>query len=163
MIKTDTQPAGITDTNDHLPKKRAGRPKGSKNIHRNGKVIVVKNKASDKYQKQERIAIITPLIPLHWKAKKMSWLIRNIEKELQIDPKYISPKEYFSLLNDMEQVYTKLEEKGIATSEQRTATRSRVKSKRLAQEGDALKSSRMGEDESASVGSGIPTSHPFGG
>lgn len=141
-----------------LPKRKAGRPKGSKNK----KSVVTKPKDQVKYRKIEEITVNVPLIPIYWRVKKMTWLIRNIEQHLKTDPLYIAPKEYFSLLKQQQEAYDELEKEGMATNEQRASYRERVKSKRLAQDGNEVATSRVGAGERPSLDAGISAPNPLG-
>lgn len=150
--------------NNPLPPRKAGRPKGSKNrvvgvkarTKVKGAPVVIAPKAFS----QTRLQI--PLIPLVHRAKKMYWHILNIERHLEADPLFISPKEYFGLLKEMEAVYTELDKQKLGTNEQRKQARQRVQSKRVAEDGDGIATSRVGQDKPLGVDNGIPTPDPFG-
>lgn len=150
--------------NDPLPKRGRGRPRlPESEKKRRAKIKTTKAKSDILYKTQNQIHLVVPQLPLFWRARKQLWLLQNIEKHLEQDPTYISPKEYFSLLKDMEAIYTELEKAGQGTNEQRRNARKGIQSKRLAVDGDETRSSRVGKDKSASVGDGVSTVNPFGG
>lgn len=146
-----------------LPKRRAGRPRlPESEKKRKVGVVTTKAKKEMNYYRLDDIRLNVPALPLVWRVRKMTWLIRNIEKHLQEDPTFISPKDYYSLLKDMETAYNELELKGLGTNAKRTTARKGIRSKRLDQDGESVRSSRVGEDESAGVDSGVSATNPFG-
>lgn len=157
-----------TPVNNPLPKRKAGRPRLSESeklarkVARTKRAVVIAPKSSIVYQDPKRVQLHVPTLPLVAKARKMAWLIQNIEKHLLTDPTYISPKEYFSLLKDMEAVYTQLNKERLGTSEQRREARERAKSGGLAENGNEERSSRMGEDKPAGVDARVSTKNPLG-
>lgn len=155
--------------NNMTPKRGPGRPRLSEDEKRlrmkkrHQKAVVTKPKNDITYKTQNQIPLIVPLLPLVWRARKMLWLLKNVELHLKKDPTFISPKEYFALLKDMENVYNQLEKEGYGTNEKRREARKGIRSKRLDQDRDEVRSSRLGESESVSVGAGVSAVNPFGG
>lgn len=151
-----------TPVNQPLPKRGRGRPRlpESEKKRRAG-IVTTKPKDDIKYKSLNQIPLIVPQLPLVWRARKQLWLITNIEKHLKTDPTFIAPKEYFSLLKDMEAIYTELEKQGLGSNEKRTEARARVREKRMVENGVEARSSRVSEDESASVGARVPAFDPF--
>lgn len=146
------------ELNNPMPKRGKGRPKGSKDK-------VKRKKASDSEVKHvviERVFVNPPKVPIYWRIKRMTWLLRNIEKHLQDDPTYITPTAYFSLVKDLEEAYNQIEEKGLATREQRVLHRKRVEQSRLGKDGEPVRSSRVGEDERSGLGARVSAANPLG-
>ena len=147
--------------NDPLPKPIAGRPRLARNYKgKYAKPLITKPKFN--YTKQTMVLLNVPKIPLVWRARKQLWLLKMIELHLNKDPSYISPKEYFSLLDTMEKTYTDLEKAGLGSNEKRREFRKRVQQKRMGETGESVSSSRVGETESPVVGNGVSAPNPFG-
>ena len=144
--------------NDMKPRRRAGRPKGSKNKKTLAVAPVVV-----KSQEQHKVPLIVPLLPTYWRAKKMSWHLKNLERHLLADPLFITPKEYFALLKDLDAVYKELESEGLGTNDLRKEARKRVQSERLAKDGKRGAAPDLGSSRSAGVDNGVPAPNPFGG
>lgn len=140
--------------NDLTPKRGRGRPR--KTVVKDAPVVV-------RHMKFQEIKLAVPELPLALKAKKMYWHLRNIERHLEADPLFISPKEYFALLESMEKVYSQLREEKQGSHAQRKAARARVRAQSMAEDGDEIPTSRVGRPKSAGVDNGVPAIDPFGG
>lgn len=142
-----------------LPKRGRGRPKGAKNK----KAVILQPKDEFKYKDIKTFTITVPKIPIWYKVRRMAMHVQNIEMHLKKDPLFISPTAYFNLLNELQKAYDELNEKGLNTHEQRKKARSGMDSKGVESVGVEAGSSRMGEKQPSSMGSGVPTSNPLGG
>lgn len=149
------------DINNPTPKRVAGRPRLVRTDKGKFSRPVITT-AKFNYTKQNMVLLNVPKIPLVWRARKQLWLLKMIELHLNKDPTYISPKEYFSLLDVMEKTYTELEKAGLGSNEKRRDFRQRVQQKRLGKVSESVDSSRVGETESPVVGDGVSAPNPFG-
>lgn len=144
--------------NDMKPKRGRGRPKGSLNKKTLAVAPVV-----IKHLEQHRVPLIVPQLPTYWRAKKMSWHLKNIERHLTEDPLFINPKDYYTLLKDMDAVYKELEKEGLGTNDLRKKARKRVQSERVAKDRKSDTAGGVGSSRTARVDDGVSASNPFGG
>lgn len=135
------------------PKRKAGRPKGSKN--KNAPIVY-------QYRKLDTFTVVVPKIPLYWKARKQAWLLANIEKHLKQDPLSVPAKTYFDLLTEMEKTYEALRKAGLGSHGERKKARDGIRSKELGGDRVGERSSRDGDAQSVGVGTGISAFDPFG-